>query len=92
MRVFGIIYFIAICATGLFQTVLIAEGIEYCTGLGDFTTNTLALITTYIPIVGSGLAVYGAVNVLGSGLIDHIQKMTMAAMAIADMKVWAQRS
>ncbi len=25
-------------------------------------------------------------------LIDHIQKMTMAAMAIADMKVWAQRS
>jgi hypothetical protein len=29
---------------------------------------------------------------LGSGLIDHIQKMTMAAMAIADMKVWAQRS
>jgi hypothetical protein len=29
---------------------------------------------------------------LGSGLIDHIQKMTIAAMAIADMKVWAQRS
>ncbi len=29
---------------------------------------------------------------LGSGLIDHSQKMTAAAMAIADMKVWAQRS
>jgi hypothetical protein len=29
---------------------------------------------------------------LGSGLIDHIQKMTMAAMAMADMKVCAQRS
>jgi hypothetical protein len=29
---------------------------------------------------------------LGSGLIDHIQKMTMAAIAMADMKVWAQRS
>jgi hypothetical protein len=29
---------------------------------------------------------------LGSGLIDHIQKMTVAAIAIADMKVWAQRS
>lgn len=72
MRVFGIIYFIAICATGLFQTVLIAEGIEYCTGLGDFTTNTLALITTYIPIVGSGLAVYGAVNVLDWGLIPSL--------------------
>jgi hypothetical protein len=29
---------------------------------------------------------------LGSGLIDHIQKMTRAAIAMADMKVWAQRS
>ena len=29
---------------------------------------------------------------LGSGLIDHIQNMTIAAMAMADMKVWAQRS
>ncbi len=31
-------------------------------------------------------------RLLGSGLIDHSQKMTAAAMAIADMKVWAQRS
>jgi hypothetical protein len=30
--------------------------------------------------------------VLGSGLIDHNQKMTVAAMQMADMKVWAQRS
>ncbi|WP_284948063.1 PAS-domain containing protein [Acidisoma cladoniae] len=29
---------------------------------------------------------------LGSGLIDQSQKMTAAAMQIADMKVWAQRS
>jgi hypothetical protein len=35
---------------------------------------------------------YSSLPGLGSGLIDHIQKMTMAAMAIADMKVWAQRS
>ena len=33
-----------------------------------------------------------AADDLGSGLIDQIQKMTMAAMAIADMNVWAQRS
>ncbi|WP_299823283.1 hypothetical protein [uncultured Jannaschia sp.] len=31
-------------------------------------------------------------NDLGSGLIDQTQKMTMAAMAMADMKVCAQRS
>ena len=29
---------------------------------------------------------------LASGLIDHSQKMTVAAIAMADMKVWAQRS
>ena len=29
---------------------------------------------------------------LGSGLIDQSQKMTAAAMQIADKKVWAQRS
>ena len=29
---------------------------------------------------------------LGSGLIVHSQKMTAAAMQIADMKVWAHRS
>jgi hypothetical protein len=32
------------------------------------------------------------INQLGSGLIDHSQKMTVAAIAMADMKVWAQRS
>ncbi len=31
-------------------------------------------------------------EILGSGLIDHNQKMTVAAIAMADMKVWAQRS
>ena len=28
----------------------------------------------------------------GSGLIDHSQKMTVAVMAMADMKVWMHRS
>ncbi len=32
------------------------------------------------------------VKSLGSGLIDHSQKITVAAMQMADMKVWAQRS
>jgi hypothetical protein len=29
---------------------------------------------------------------LGSGLIDQSQKITAAAMQMADMKVWAHRS
>jgi hypothetical protein len=31
-------------------------------------------------------------SLLGSGLIDQSQKMTVAAMEMADMKVWAHRS
>ena len=31
-------------------------------------------------------------NELWSGLIDHNQKMTVAAMTMAEKKVWAQRS
>jgi hypothetical protein len=34
----------------------------------------------------------GSTHQLGSGLIDQSQKMTVAAMQMADMKVWAQRS
>jgi hypothetical protein len=41
----------------------------------------------------AGHAFAGGVNDrLGSGLIDHNQKMTVAAIAMADMKVWAHRS
>ena len=32
------------------------------------------------------------IELLGSGLIDHIQKITVAAMQIADMKLSAHRS
>jgi hypothetical protein len=42
--------------------------------------------------IGEKLQIFALVSELGSGLIDYIQKMTMAAMQIADMKVWAHRS
>jgi hypothetical protein len=38
------------------------------------------------------LDIVDASNDLGSGLIDHSQKMTSAAIQIADMNVWAHRS
>jgi transposase len=43
-------------------------------------------------IRGAGYASIQFRTTLGSGLIDHSQKITTAASAIADMKVWAQRS
>ena len=47
-----------------------------------------------VPEIDSMRGAYHAasLNDLGSGLIDHSQKMTVAAIAMADMKVWAQRS
>ena len=48
--------------------------------------------------IGFGIAIWQSggtsiwIGVLGSGLIDHNQKMTVAAMQMADMKVCAHRS
>ena len=42
--------------------------------------------------VRSAITTFTQPGDLGSGLIDHSQKMTTAAMQIADMKVWAHRS
>ena len=66
------------------------------------TTNTLQALLKPIakPTLGATME-YQLMNFniptylkrnLGSGLIDHIQKITKAAIAIADIKVWAQRS
>jgi adenine-specific DNA-methyltransferase len=46
----------------------------------------------YFVFFGRASVKHWKADMLGSGLIDHIQKMTMAAIAMADMKVCAQRS
>ena len=43
------------------------------------------------PVIPRGVNVQPR-DILGSGLIDQSQKMTVAAMQMADMKVCAQRS
>ncbi len=48
----------------------------------------LRRLSDFMRLVTAGLSGF----LLGSGLIDHNQKMTVAAMQMADMKVWAQRS
>lgn len=64
MRVFfQIAYFIV----GLVQLLAVWDGAEYFLGaesfLGRMFALFFALFVTYIPLVGSGLGVYGAVNV-----------------------------
>jgi hypothetical protein len=58
-----------------------------------------SILASFFDLVveATGMSIFGTVDQtathdLGSGLIDHIQKMTIAAIAMADMKVCAQRS
>jgi hypothetical protein len=49
-----------------------------------------ALTTSAFPAGPNGQPIES--SQLGSGLVDQSQKMTVAAMQMAEKKVWAQRS
>ena len=72
----------------VYALMLAAAGIPLYIHLPQFASSNL----------GIGLGTIGLILLLirlidpGSGLIDHIQKMMIAAIAIADMNVWSQRS
>lgn len=60
---FGIAYFVV----GIVQFFAVWDGAEYFFGtsssIGTFFSFWAAIFVTYIPLVGSGLGVYGAVQV-----------------------------
>lgn len=56
---FGIAYFIM----GIVQLFAIIEGIAFALNIGKFLSGIIAFLITYIPLVGSAVGVYGAVNV-----------------------------
>lgn len=53
---FGIAYFLV----GLLQIFAIADGAQYAFGLGNVLSFILAMVLTYIPLVGAAFGVYGA--------------------------------
>ena len=55
---------------------------DYCT----------ALANSYLSHPGRSSMQKSGMEQLGSGLMVHNQSMTIAAIAMADMNVWAQRS
>ena len=63
----GNISFVIYCLIGILQLFAIVDGVVYATGidgvLGFFIALFIGLVTTYIPLIGSGLSVYGAINV-----------------------------
>ena len=59
------------------------------------TLSTRNGVPVYYEVYGSGepiLLITGMASVLGSGLIDQSQKMTVAARAMAEKKTVGQRS
>lgn len=56
---FGIAYFVV----GIVQLFAIADGVGFGLGVGSFISFFIAIFVTYIPLLGSILGLYGAVNV-----------------------------
>jgi hypothetical protein len=63
---FGIAY----AVVGLVQLFAIVDGIEYAAGIGGFFGFIIAALVTYIPLLGSVLGVYGAINVWDWSIIQ----------------------
>lgn len=56
---FTIFYF----AIGFFQLFAIVDGISYAAGIGQILSFVIAILVTYIPIVGQIFGTYGAMIV-----------------------------
>lgn len=66
--VFAVLYF----GLGVVQLFAIVDGVQHALGLPGFIAFLLALFTTWIPLLGTVLGVYGAVNVWRWDLIPSL--------------------
>jgi hypothetical protein len=62
MRVF---FQIAFVVMGFVQLFAAWDGFMYMLGVGSFVGGILAFFTAYIPVIGSVVGMYGAMNVWG---------------------------
>ena len=58
-----IFFYLGFLVIGFVQLFAIMDGFTYATGFSGFISFLVAIMTTYIPLVGSALGVYGAYNV-----------------------------
>ena len=69
MKIFlGIAYIVI----GIVQLFAIMDGIGHALGVGKFLSFIIALFVTYIPVVGSILGVYGAIEAWDWGLLQSL--------------------
>lgn len=67
MQVF---FFIAYAIVGIVQWFAIVDGIGHALNVGSFISFVIAGLITYIPLLGSALGVYGAINVWDWGALQ----------------------
>lgn len=67
MQVFFVIAYLII---GFAQFFAVMDGVEYATGIDGFFGLLIAAFTTYIPFLGAGLGLYGAINVWDWSLLQ----------------------
>ncbi|GGA51701.1 hypothetical protein [Pelagibacterium lentulum] len=82
---FGIAYLVV----GLVQLFAIMDGISAITSITGFFAFMIALFVTYIPLLGAGLGVYGAITVwdwplLQASLLFFWYVPVFLILAIAD--------
>ena len=56
-------FYLAYFAIGIAQLFAIMDGVNFATGIDGFFGFIIAACTTYIPLLGAGMGVYGAINV-----------------------------
>jgi hypothetical protein len=63
---------IAFLTIGFVQLFAIASGVQYGTEFPLWMSYVIAVLTTYIPILGSVLGVYGAINAWDWSLVQAL--------------------
>ena len=61
---------IAFFIMGIVQLFAAWDGFEFMLGVGSFVGGTLAFFVAYIPVIGSLVAMYGAMNVWHWGFLQ----------------------
>jgi hypothetical protein len=65
-----VFFYIGYLMVGFIQFFAIMDGVDFAFGISGFIGFIVAIFTTYIPLLGAGLGVYGAVNVWDWGFIQ----------------------
>lgn len=65
MQVFMVIAYFVV---GCLQFFAVIDGVGHALNIGGFFSFVIALLLTYVPLVGSGLGAYGAIKVWDWGV------------------------